>query len=311
MALVHFSFDRPGFRAHQKRFVDGDLDVDMTGRVCLVTGANSGIGFETSMALARRGATLLMLCRSAERGQRAADQIAFDTGNRNVVLEIVDVSSRRSVREFCDRLSHDRVDVLVNNAGVLPSERTLTDDGFELTLATNLLGPVWLTEALLPRLRAAGDRGDRAARVVYVSSGGMYTQKLNLEKLEGQTGSFDGTVAYAQTKRAMTILTEQWAEREPGVRFFSMHPGWADTVAVRESLPRFYRVLKKRLRTAEEAADTVVWLSVADAVDQSSGTFWFDRAQARTHLVPWTRENDQARTDLWHAVHAWADGGAG
>ncbi len=279
--------------------------------MCLITGAYSGIGFATARALAERNATVRMLCRSEERGRRAVDEIRGATGNERVSLDLLDVSDLDQVRGFSENLAAEEIHVLVNNAGVLPAERALTEAGLEVTLATNLVGPVLLTELLLPRLRAAGSSAagsngsGHRARVIYVSSGGMYTQRLNLARLEGKTGAFDGTVAYAQTKRAMAVVTEAWAEREPGVVFHGMHPGWADTPAVRTSLPRFYRLLKNRLRTPEEGADTVVWLAVAEAAANTSGGYWFDRAPAKTHKLPWTRERDQDRRALLTALGEW------
>jgi dehydrogenase/reductase SDR family protein 12 len=186
--------------------------------------------------------------------------------------------------------------VLVNNAGVLPPERTLSDDGIELTFATNVVGPFLLTELLLPMLKDSAP-----ARVINVSSGGMYSQKLRPGDLQMEHGDFDSTTAYARTKRAEVILTEELAKRleGSGVVVHSMHPGWADTPGVRSSLPRFYGLMKPLLRTAEQGADTIVWLGAAAEPAQSSGGFWHDRRRRPTHLLPWTHESDEDRARLW------------
>lgn len=301
---VVLSFDRTGFRRHSARFEPRDLDVDLTGKVCLVTGANSGIGWATALALTRLGATVRLLCRSRERGEEAVEKLRAEAGSRHVHLDVVDMSSLDSVRAFAGRLRCRRVDVLVNNAGVLPESRQQTSSGLELTLATNLVGPFLLTELLIPRLLEAKD-----ARVINVSSGGMYTQKLRVRQLE-EVGpqDFDGVTAYARTKRALVVLTELWAERHRGtsITFAGMHPGWADTPGVKNSLPRFQAVTRSILRTAEEGADTVVWLAAAPGVAGRSGFFWFDRQIQPTHLLPFTKEDSAERANLWEACETWA-----
>lgn len=173
-ASIYFSFDRSGFHRHAKGFDPDDLDVDLTGKVCLVTGANSGIGFATAQGLAERGATVHLLCRSADRGQAAETELRRRTGNRQVLLQRLDISDLDAVRRWAEGFEPRRVDVLVHNAGVLPSERQVTGDGLEVTFATHVAGPFVLTEALRPKLEAAP-----AARVVWVSSGGMATERLS------------------------------------------------------------------------------------------------------------------------------------
>lgn len=294
-ASILFSFDRSGFHRHARSFAPNDLDVDLSGRVCLVTGANSGIGLETSRALAARGATVWMLCRDRARGERAARQVRADTRSRRVHLSLLDVSDLGAIRRFARGFPEPRVDVLVHNAGVLPDRRIASVDGHEITLATHVLGPWTLTQALLPRLRGSPD-----ARVVFVSSGGMYTQRLSLDDCEWLRRPYDGVAAYAQTKRMQVVLAELLAEDLQGSRFTvsCMHPGWADTPAVRTSLPRFWKALRHRLRTPAEGADTVVWLAASHAAHGRPGLFWFDRGPRTTHLLPWTRESDADRRAL-------------
>lgn len=127
-ASIVFSFDRSGFRRHARGFAPADLDVDLTGRICLVTGANSGIGLETCRALARLGATVWMLCRDPQRGRRALEELRRDTGSGNLHLAVLDVSDLEAVRRFARDFTAPRVDVLVHNAGVLPEQRLSLDD---------------------------------------------------------------------------------------------------------------------------------------------------------------------------------------
>jgi NAD(P)-dependent dehydrogenase (short-subunit alcohol dehydrogenase family) len=290
------SFDRTGFRIHSLSFRPEDLDVDLSGRRCLVTGANSGIGYETSLALADLGAEVVLLCRSRERGERAAERIREETGNPRVSLELLDVSSLSSVRAAASSLASAPVDVLVHNAGVLPDARVETTDGLELTFATHVVGPHLLTRLLRVALEKSSD-----ARVIWVSSGGMYTRRLELQDPNWSRRAYDGVTAYAETKRAQVVLAGLWAEELRGgpVAVHAMHPGWADTPAVSSSLPRFHRVTRRILRTPAEGADTVVWLAAGPRARHGTGRFFFDREERRTHLLPFTRESEEDRRAYW------------
>jgi NAD(P)-dependent dehydrogenase (short-subunit alcohol dehydrogenase family) len=290
------SFDRTGFQVHALGFDPDDLAVDLSGRRVLVTGANSGIGFESALGLADLGAEVVLLCRSRERGEQAAEEIRARTGSRRVSLECLDVSDLAAVREVGARLASGAVDVLIHNAGVLPDTRVETKDGLELTFATHVAGPHLLTRLLRPALERSDD-----ARVIWVSSGGMYTRRLNLADPQWERRSYDGVIAYAETKRAQVVLAELWAEVLAGtsVRVNAMHPGWADTPSVASSLPRFRRVMQALLRTPAEGADTVVWLAAAARARDWNGRFFFDRAPRRTHFLPGTHESPADRRKLW------------
>lgn len=295
-ASVLWSFDQSGFLRHAARF-DRRVDaLSLTGKTILVTGANSGLGLATSEALAARGAEVWLLCRSEERGRAAVQAIQAKHHHAKLRLELLDVSSRASVEAFAARLPLTEIDVLIHNAGVLPDARVLTEDGLESCLATNVAGPYLLTALLLPRLeRRPG------ARVLTVSSGGMYLRRLDLSALLATQGAYDGVDTYANTKRAELILNAAWARRHPGGNpsFHAMHPGWADTPAVRSSLPRFYRWMKGRLRTPEQGADTLVWLASVPQIPGPSGSFWFDRALAEEHVLSRTKETEEEANQLW------------
>ena len=255
----------------------------MDGKVVVVTGATGGIGAAAADGFRQLGATVVGLARSAD--ERAG----------GVRCDLSDLASvRRAAAEILER--HDRLDVLVNNAGVLPPERTLTADGNELTFATNLLGPFLLTQLLLDRLKASAP-----ARIINVSSGGMYSQKLDVDDLQNARGEFDGTKAYAKTKRAEVVVTELEAQRleGTGVVVHAMHPGWVDTPGVQTSLPTFRRVMGPLLRDPAAGADTIVWLGAADEPARCSGLFWHDRRPRPTHLLPRTREAPADRERLW------------
>jgi dehydrogenase/reductase SDR family protein 12 len=272
----------------------------MDGKVVLVTGASSGIGLAAAEGFARLGASVRLLVRSEDRGERARAQIVARTGNRDVRVGLCDLSELASVRDYAAafHVEETTLDVLVNNAGAMPQTRTLTSEGLELTFATNVLGPFLLTSLLLGLLEDSAP-----ARIVEVSSGGMYTQRLDVQDLQSEHGDYDPPAVYARSKRAQVILGELWAERlrGSGVVVHSMHPGWVDTPGLQASLPRFRRVTAPLLRTPEEGADTIVWLGAAEEPARSSGGFWHDRRERPTHRGPWTRETPVERERLWSA----------
>ena len=293
---IVLSFDRNGYRIHSLAFDPADLDVDLNGKRCLVTGANSGIGYETALALADLGAEVVMLCRSAIRGEDAAERVRQQTGNKRVRVERLDVTDLAQVRKAGEKLAKKPVDVLVHNAGVLPDERNITRDGLEETFAAHVAGPHLLTKLLAPRLAES-----ESGRVVFVSSGGMYTKRLDLKDVDWKKRDYDGVSAYAQTKRMQVVLAELWANRlkRQGTAVTSMHPGWADTPSVRSSLPGFFRITEAILRTPAEGADTVVWLAASEPARELSGEFVFDRKPRGKHYLPGTRESDKMRKALW------------
>lgn len=297
---IFFSFDRSGYKRHARDFNPADLDVSLDEKVCLVTGANSGLGFEVARGLAARGASVHMLCRNAERGAEARTAITDEHGTADVRVHVVDLSRLSSIRSFAETFPAPRLDVLVHNAGLLPLERELTDDGLELTVATHLVGPFLLTELLRAKLSGA--------RIVFVSSGGMYAKRLDVGAMLSNDGDYDGVAAYAMTKRGQVVLAELLADElnSIGATVNSMHPGWAATKGVEHSLPRFWKMMRNRLRTPAEGADTALWLAVAEKVQGQTGKFWFDRKPVPTHLMRRTQEDEYERRRLWEMCESHA-----
>ncbi|KAL6962544.1 hypothetical protein U1Q18_037502 [Sarracenia purpurea var. burkii] len=279
----YLNFTKAGYMEHSKKFNPEDMQSKIEGKNCIVTGANSGIGYATAEGLASRGANVYMVCRSKERGEAACSKIQSTTGNQNVHLEICDLSSVKEIKSFTSRFSSKDVPVhvLVNNAGVLENDYITTPEGYELNFAVNVLGTYAVTELMVPLLeKAAPD-----ARVITVSSGGMYSVPLT-EELQFSRANFDGVEQYARNKRVQVALTEKWAEmyKDKGIEFYSMHPGWAETPGVAQSLPGFSKSLSGKLRTSEQGADTVIWLALKPKEELVSGAFYFDRAEAPKHL---------------------------
>ncbi|MFA9412097.1 MAG: SDR family NAD(P)-dependent oxidoreductase [Deltaproteobacteria bacterium] len=269
------------------------IDADLTGRTALVTGATSGLGMVTATELAGLGASVQIVGRNREKTEQVAKAIADKTGNDTVRVEVADLSLMSDVRALAGRIEGP-IHVLVNNAGVLLPTRTETAEGIETTFATNLLGHFLLTNLLVPQLPAS-------ARIINVSSGGMYAQRISVNDLQNARGRYDGAKAYARTKRGQVILTELWAGAlaSRGVVVHAMHPGWADTPGVSTSLPRFYKLTKPLLRSPAQGADTIVWLCAADEPGRSTGKFWHDRTPRPTHRFARTRETAEEREALW------------
>ena len=280
----------------------------LDGRVCLVTGASGGLGLAASLGMARLGASLRLLVRDAARGEAARRWIVEETGNEDVRCELVDISLRRSVRACAERLlaSGEPVHVLVHNAGVLPGERRETEEGLELTFATNVLGPHLLTRLLRERLIASAP-----ARVLFVSSGGMYTRRLDVDDLQSRRGEFDGRVAYARTqarrggaRRALGRSSSR-ARGSSSTRCTRAGP---TRPGIKSSIPTFQRVMRPLLRTPEQGADTIVWLAAAEEPAEVTGRFWCDRHVRATHRLARTHETAEDRDRLWHGLDALAAG---
>ena len=146
-------------------------------------------------------------------------------------------------------------------------------------------------------------------RVILVSSGGMYSQKLKVKELEQPPQPFDGVLAYARVKRAMVVLNRLWCKplRKQGISAHCMHPGWADTPGVKSSIPGFWKVTQKILRNAEEGADTTLWLAACDVAHDTPGLFWFDRKPRSEYLIPGKKSSRDEEQKLWKALCRWAN----
>jgi NAD(P)-dependent dehydrogenase (short-subunit alcohol dehydrogenase family) len=262
----------------------------MDGQVVMVTGAASGIGLAAAQGFASLGAKVLAVARNEDRARDAEQALTGD-----VQGVACDISSVAALRELAAGV--DRLDVLVNNAGVMPAERKHSVDGVELTFATHVLAPFVLIQALAPVLEA-----NAPSRVINVTSGGMYTQALRAGDLMSDKDEYNPKTFYARSKRAEVVLTEQLAVRlaGTGVVVHAMHPGWADTPGIKDAMPGFQKLLGPILRNDAEGADTIVWLGGAAEPLRSTGKLWMDRAVRPTHYrVGASADSLEAREELW------------
>jgi dehydrogenase/reductase SDR family member 12 len=274
------------------------------GRTVVVTGATSGIGYAAAVALARRGAVIHFLARDPVRAERAKRGIAAASGAAGISYGLGDLEDLNSVRAFADefRATHDRLDVLIHNAGVIHPEFRTGQDGTELTVLGQVVAPFLLTRLLMPALLAAAP-----SRVITVSSGGMYTQRLDPATLQLPASRYRGVTAYARAKRAQAALSREWARRlgRSGVAFHAMHPGWVNTPGITAMLPRFHRIAGPILLSPEQGADTINWLATTPPGQLGTGQFWHDRHPRPAHLLPCTREKDPAAaSELWDHLAA-------
>jgi len=306
-ATIVGSWTSLGFRARRRLY--GWQPVgreDAAGKVVVITGATSGLGKAAATRLAGVGAHLVLVGRDQARTNTIAEQLRQRFGNDNVEAAIADLADLGAVetlaQDLLDRLG--RLDSLVHNAGALTHEYTATDDGIELTFQAHVVAPFLLTERLLPLLQATP-----GSRVVTMSSGGMYAEPLVVDRVEMVEDHYDGVRAYARAKRAQVVLNAEWARRFPqGPSFYALHPGWADTPGVVDSLPGFHRITGPFLRTPDQGADTMVWLSVAGDVPDASGSFWLDRRQRGTVYRPGTSTSEADSRRLWDLVSTQTQG---
>lgn len=307
--LIIPSFSRIGYAIRSRLFSWSQLsDYQLEGRTVIITGATSGIGLAAAEQLARCGATLVLIGRDAEKTRLVTNDIVARTGNSSISAFVADMSDFESVRHAAVviRKNHDRLDVLIHNAGAIATQATYAPNGSEITVASQLIGPFLLTELLLDLLVRS-----ESGRVITVSSGGMYTAPLSIEEMQvtrktnvPSSMAPHGAAQYSRVKRAQVTMNELWAERVPdhSVVFHAMHPGWVDTPGLQVSLPRFRQVMSPILRSPRQGADTLAWLAADDGVPlRSSGRFWHDRRPRSTHRLRKTRrsETDDQRQQIW------------
>lgn len=299
------SFSRIGIvvrrRLNAWRDPPGDAVV---GRTVLITGPTSGLGRQATDELAALGARIVLVGRSEERLGEVRDELVARHGEDRYPIVVADLGSLESVRAAVERVlaTEDRLDVVIDNAGAIFPERSEGPDGIESTLAVLVVGPFALIAGLLPLLRRT-----EGARVLAVTSGGMYTQPLHLDDLEWQDEPYSGTRAYARAKRAQVMLIREWARRTPrGVTFTAMHPGWADTPGLSASLPGFSDVMRPILRSPSEGIDSLVWLAAAPVHPALDGALVHDRRARPLDRIPTTRVSAEDRRELWQRIVALA-----
>ena len=268
----------------------------MEGKVVLITGGTSGIGRAAATSLAAMGAEVVVSGRNKERGEAALREIRDASGNEKVSLILADLSVQAEVRALAEgfRQSHDRLDVLVNNAGLIQSKRTETPDGLELTLAVNHLAPFLLTNLLLDLLKESAP-----SRIITVSSEARRGATIDFDDLQSER-RYRGFPVYAMTKKANILFTYELAEQleRTGVVANCLHPGGVNTnfgQYNRGPMALLFRVLKPFMRSPEAGADNIVYLAASPEAGEISGKYLKDREE----VSPVEPRDREAQRRLW------------
>ncbi len=270
---------------------------DMKGKTCLITGASSGIGKEAARALAVMGADVVLTVRNPVRGQEARQRILSSAPDASVELLIADFASPRQVKQLAREFlsTHDKLDVLLNNAGVILAGKRTTDDGIGEVWAVNHFAPFLLTRELGEVLRSTRD-----SRVVTVASDAHRKAKLDLDALAGGEYS-SGWKAYCDTKLANILFSRELARRlsADGVVANSLHPGVVATGFARKGPPiirLFFKFARRRLLTPEQGAQTLIYLASSEEGGQVSGGYF----QKCRQVAPSAQaQNDSEAARLW------------
>lgn len=254
---------------------------DLQGKVCLVTGASSGIGQATALDLARRGATVVLHARSAERGRAAQTEIVKQSGNAAVDLLLADITAQAAVRQLAAdfKSKYARLDILINNAGVNSTTRAITPEGIESIFAVNYLAPFLLTHLLLEALQAGAP-----ARVVNL--GTWIQPALNLDDVNREQ-KYDPMAAYSESKTALTMFTYEMARRlaGTGVTINIVNPGLIRTNLGRDArggFRLFLAAMQPFMKSAARAAEDVMYLATSPRLAGVSGQFFTSQKPTRT-----------------------------
>ncbi len=280
----------------------------MKDKVVLITGATSGIGKQTALALAKMGARVVVTGRSKQSGEEAVAEIKAASGNANVELLTGDLSAQKNIHALAEQFKarYERLDVLINNAGLASSKRELTVDGIESNFAVNVVTPFLLTHLLMDSLKASS-----SPRVVTLM-GGDVPAKLDMDNLQSEK-SFDGLNTYSQTKLAMMVLMYEFAQREKDMTINVCYPGQASTNMTRsvtpEMLPGFMRfafpLFKLMVRedggkSAAKASRSSIYLASSPEVEGVTGKY-FDTNCKEAAWSPAVMEAD-VREKVWTLV---------
>ncbi len=296
------SFSRIGYAVRRQLYGWRPFAPDaLVGQTVLITGPTSGLGRTMADEIAALGARVILVGRDPDKLVAVRDELTGRHGDERFRTVVADMASLASVRTAVATIveTEPRLDVVIDNAGAIFPERSESPDGIESTFATMVAGPFALVAGLLPLLRRTA-----GARVIAVTSGGQYAQRLQLDDLQWTDRPFDGTRAYAGAKRAQVALIREWARRiaPTEVTFNAMHPGWTDTPGLAASLPAFARFMGPILRSPIEGADTAVWLAADRAVAGETGQLFLVRRPRPFDRIPSTRVSPADRRRLWDVL---------
>ncbi|XP_063905056.1 retinol dehydrogenase 11-like [Zophobas morio] len=263
----------------------------LVGKTAIITGANTGIGYETALEFAKRGCRVIMACRNQEKANAAREKIVQATGNENIVVKSINLDSLASVRDFAKYINEteDRLDLLINNAGAAQLPDKTTEDGLQLEMACNYFAPFLLTILLLDLLKKSAP-----SRIVNVSSAAAkMIHNLNLEELN----KYGGWMLYCRTKLCQIYFTQELAKRLEGtnVTTYSLHPGAINSEFYKGSAIGSW-VGSKVFKTSEEGAQTSIYLALEDGIEEHNGEHFEDCKRVKPYCGA---KDDEKRKKLW------------
>ena len=278
----------------------------ISGKICIVTGSNSGIGKETAFALAEMGASVVMVVRNQEKGEKALAEIIKKTGNKSISLMLCDMSSMASIRDFAREFKkkYSRLDVLVNNAGGEFSKREVTPEGFERTLAVDYLAPFLLTNELLDLLKVSAP-----SRIINVSSGLAKNGKVNFDDLQS-VKDYKGMQVYSNAKLMLMMFTYELSRRlvETGVTANVLMPGFVATNLGKNSGSLRSSIMFKMVRpmqiNAKKGAETSVYLASSDEIKDVTGKCFAKKKESATCPASY---DESLQKRLWNETAALLD----
>jgi len=263
-------------------------------KVCVITGSSAGIGKATAIKMAELGYEVIMLVRDSDKSRLALEEVRQRSGSDDVRLYYVDLASQQSIRDVAKRIGSDldRIDVLVNNAGVFRRSLQKSPDGFEMTLTVNYLAPFLLTTLLLPLLSLAPN-----SHVVNVTSE-LYRKGVADLETQADGGRFNGNRAYANSKLLLVMFTRELAKRleESGTTVNCVHPGVVATDVFREYPRWFNRLLNRFISKPEDAAEYVVKLASSSALDGATGKYF---SKSEEKLISQSARSEERSAHVW------------
>ena len=272
------------------------MENKMKDKVIIITGANRGIGKAAAMEIAKSGAKIYMACRSVDSADKVKEELISETKNQNIFVKELDLSSVQSIQKFAEsfKKNETKLDVLINNAGIMSLTKKLTDSGAEMTFAVNVIGHHLLTKLLVDPLKNAS-----SSRIINVASD--YAGGLDLDDINYDKRNYDLTAAYKQSKQANRMLTREWARRleKEKISVYSLTPGFVPKTDLFREQTKGNKIMLSTFglvggRSVEQGADTIVWLASSDKIPGNNGGFFKDRKEQRDGF---TNPADEKR--LW------------
>lgn len=274
-----------------------EISNKMKNKTVIITGANVGIGYVTALEIAKLGATVVMVCRNIDKGEKARQALIEKSRNQSIYLKIADLSSQKDIRKVAAEIKNEYpvIDVLVNNAGAIIPQRLLSVDGIEMTWATNHLGYFLLTNLLIDNLKAA-----TSARIVNVASQGSWLGTIDWDDIN-LTKKYDSMKAYCQSKLANILFTNELAERLKNTKVTAnaVHPG-AVASNFGQNMNGFigwvFKFFSWSMKTPKEGAETSVWLAVSPQIEGVTGKYFSDKKAIKAKPIA---SSPQACQRLW------------